>query len=158
MPRKKKILPKEIQIIVDEVREKELQEDLEEAHAEVQKIIDEQRANKDYWDVKKDEPIEYFDPTLSYELTGYRPINEKDGLDFDPSWFTETRDNYLKTKKIMVNQEDLYNLQNIFSRPTTKGYILNEDNKEVIIIDNEKTFISNYFCRYAHLIHSLSER
>ena len=48
MPRKKKILPKEIQIIVDEVREKELQEDLEEAHAEVQKIIDEQRANKDY--------------------------------------------------------------------------------------------------------------
>ena len=99
MPRKKKILPKEIQIIVDEVREKELQEDLEEAHAEVQKIIDEQRANKDYWDVKKDEPIEYFDPTLSYELTGYRPINEKDGLDFDPSWFTETRDNYLKTGK-----------------------------------------------------------
>ena len=99
MPRKKKILPKEIQIIVDEVREKELQEDLEEAHAEVQKIIDEQRANKDYWDVKKDEPIEYFDPTLSYEITGYRPINEKDGLDFDPSWFTETRDNYLKTGK-----------------------------------------------------------
>ena len=99
MPRKKKILPKEIQIIVDEVREKELQEDLEEAHAEVQKIIDEQRANKDYWDVKKDEPIEYFDPTLSYELTGYRPINEKDGLDFDPSWFTETRDNYLKIGK-----------------------------------------------------------
>ena len=97
MPRKKKILPKEIQIIVDEVREKELQEDLEEAHAEVQKIIDEQRANKDYWDVKKDEPIEYFDPTLSYEITGYRPINEKDGLDFDPSWFTETRDTFIKT-------------------------------------------------------------
>lgn len=46
--------------------------------------------------------------------------------------YRETRDNYLKTKKIMVNQEDLYNLQNIFSRPTTKGYILNEDNKEVI--------------------------
>lgn len=97
MPRKKKILPQEIQIIVDEVREKELQEDLKEAHEEVQKIIDEQRANKDYWDVKKDEPIEYFDPTLSYELTGYRPINEKDGLDFDPSWFTETRDTFIKT-------------------------------------------------------------
>lgn len=97
MPRKKKILPQEIQIIVDEVREKELQEDLKEAHEEVQKIIDEQRANKDYWDVKKDEPIEYFDPTLSYEITGYRPINEKDGLDFDPSWFTETRDTFIKT-------------------------------------------------------------
>ena len=97
MPRKKKILPQEIQTIVDEVREKELQEDLKEAHEEVQKIIDEQRANKDYWDVKKDEPIEYFDPTLSYEITGYRPINEKDGLDFDPSWFTETRDTFIKT-------------------------------------------------------------
>ena len=97
MPRKKKILPQEIQIIVDEVREKELQEDLKEAHEEVQKIIDEQRANKNYWDVKKDEPIEYFDPTLSYEITGYRPINEKDGLDFDPSWFTETRDTFIKT-------------------------------------------------------------
>ena len=50
--------------------------------------------------------------------------------------YRETRDNYLKTKKIMVNQEDLYNLQNIFSRPTTKGYILNEDNKEVINPDS----------------------
>ena len=50
--------------------------------------------------------------------------------------YRETRDNYLKTKKIMVNQEDLYNLQNIFSRPTTKGYIFNDDNKEVINPDS----------------------
>ena len=41
------------------------------------------------WDVPIDEEIQYFDPTLSYELTGYRPINEEQGLDFDPTPFTE---------------------------------------------------------------------
>ena len=43
--------------------------------------------------------IECFDPTLSYELTGYRPIDETHGLDFDPSWFTEVRETFLKTGK-----------------------------------------------------------
>ncbi len=42
------------------------------------------------WDVPLDEEIHYFDPNLSYELTGYRPINMEDGLDFDPSEFTKT--------------------------------------------------------------------
>lgn len=41
------------------------------------------------WDVPLDEEILYFDPELSYELTGYRPINETQGLDFDPTPFTE---------------------------------------------------------------------
>ena len=41
------------------------------------------------WDVKIDDEIEYFDPELSYELTGYRPITETKGLDFDPDWFRE---------------------------------------------------------------------
>lgn len=41
------------------------------------------------WDVRIDDPIEYFDPDLSYELTGYRPITETQGLDFDPDWFRE---------------------------------------------------------------------
>lgn len=51
------------------------------------------------WDVKKDDCIEFFDPRLSYELTGYRPINEKDGLDFNPDWFREDAINKLKTDK-----------------------------------------------------------
>lgn len=97
MPRKKKILPTELQTIIEDVKNKELQEDIKEAHEEVQKMIDAQRSQKDYWDVKKDEPIDVFDPLLSYELTGYRPINDKDGLDFDPSWFTEARDTYVRT-------------------------------------------------------------
>lgn len=41
------------------------------------------------WDVPLDEEILYFDPELSYELTGYKPITETQGLDFDPTPFTE---------------------------------------------------------------------
>ena len=37
------------------------------------------------WDVRiSDGPIDYFDPNLSYEATGYRPINDTRGLEFDP--------------------------------------------------------------------------
>ena len=49
------------------------------------------------WDVKIGDDIEYFDPTLSYELTGYRPINDTQGLDFDPDWFREDAINKLRT-------------------------------------------------------------
>ncbi len=40
------------------------------------------------WDVSLEEPISYFDPELSYERTGYRPITMTKGLDFDPKMFT----------------------------------------------------------------------
>ena len=57
------------------------------------------RANdKTYWDVPKDQPIEVFDPTLSYELTGYRPIDQTHSLDFNPEWFIEARKNFTKNK------------------------------------------------------------
>lgn len=99
MPRKKKVLPDEIQLIVDEVKKKQQEEDTKEA----KKLVDEYRIersnDKAYWDVTKDMKIECFDPTLSYELTGYRPIDETHGLDFDPSWFTEVRETFLKTGK-----------------------------------------------------------
>lgn len=42
------------------------------------------------WDVPIGEDIKYFDPELSYEITGYRPINMTQGLDFDPKPFQET--------------------------------------------------------------------
>lgn len=99
MPRKKKMLPDEIQLIVDEVKKKQQEEDTKEA----KKLVDEYRIersnDKTYWDITKDMKIECFDPTLSYELTGYRPIDETHGLDFDPSWFTEVREIFLKTGK-----------------------------------------------------------
>lgn len=41
------------------------------------------------WDVKlSDGPITYFDPELSYEATRYRPINDDEGLGFNPKDFT----------------------------------------------------------------------
>lgn len=99
MPRKKKVLPDEIQLIVDEVKKKQQEEDTKEA----KKLVDEYRIersnDKTYWDITKDMKIKCFDPTLSYELTGYRPIDETHGLDFDPSWFTEVRETFLKTGK-----------------------------------------------------------
>lgn len=51
------------------------------------------------WDVRKDEMITFFDPTLSYEATGYRPIDGEHGLDFDPNWFNKVARNKKNTKK-----------------------------------------------------------
>ena len=98
MARKKKI-PDEIQEIIDNVQNKEIEEDAQEARELVQQIREERDSNKDYWDVPKDQKIEVFDPTLSYELTGYRPITETQGLDFDPDWFIETRKVFEDTGK-----------------------------------------------------------
>ena len=49
------------------------------------------------WDITINDPVEFFDANLSYELTKYRPINETKGLDFNPDWFTEARDIKIKT-------------------------------------------------------------
>lgn len=92
-PRKNPInptLPQQIQQIVDETKKKE--------QDELQKIVDEEvQKRKGEWDVKIGDPIKYFDANLSYELTGYKPLNATKGLDFDPSWFTETRDTFNRT-------------------------------------------------------------
>ena len=50
--------------------------------------IHHERPNEE-WDVPITEEIKYFDPELSYELTGYRPITMEKGLDFDPAPFCE---------------------------------------------------------------------
>ena len=49
------------------------------------------------WDVTLDSEILFFDPALSYELTGYKPISNTQGLDFKSEWFTEARDTYKRT-------------------------------------------------------------
>lgn len=48
------------------------------------------------WDVPIDEEIRYFDPELSYEITGYRPITMTQGLDFDPTPFREAAIHFIK--------------------------------------------------------------
>ena len=96
-PRKNPIpeIPQEIQSIIEEVQKKqeELQQQIEEIKPEV---IEHKEGD---WDVKIDDPVPYFDKRLSYEITGYRPITETEGLDFNPEWFTEARNTFLKTEQ-----------------------------------------------------------
>ena len=67
------------------------------------------------WDVPIDEEILYFDPELSYELTGYRPITMEKGLDFDPAPFREmaiiyqTTKSYTKFPEFSKPWHDLWN-------------------------------------------------
>lgn len=49
------------------------------------------------WDVVIGDEIRYFDPTLSYEVTGYRPITMTEGLDFNPDDFREPAITYDRT-------------------------------------------------------------
>lgn len=98
-PKKKSALlpeiPEEVQAIIQEVVKKEEQE----VHEEVQQYVAELKQQRSEWDVPKDAAIPFFDKRLSYELTGYKPIDENHGLDFRPEWFTEARDNKNRTGK-----------------------------------------------------------
>lgn len=115
-PKKKPKIPKEIQDMINKVHgtvEDPMKEAVE--SLKPQKIVEEPRPvleiketdtdeailgkvrDQSGWDVKKDDPIPYFDANLSYELTGYKPINKYRGLDFNPSWFTEARDTFVRT-------------------------------------------------------------
>lgn len=84
--------PKEIKKITQEEEIAELRENLEK-----EKKKERQRKDKDNWDVKIGDKIEYFDPELSYQLSGYRPITMTKGLDFDPKPFNETGRIYEET-------------------------------------------------------------
>jgi flagellar biosynthesis GTPase FlhF len=80
------------------------QQDLEEIELlreqlEIERKKEKARKNKNEGDVKIGEEITFFDPDLSYELTGYRPITMTKGLDFDPKLFTEAGRIYDETGK-----------------------------------------------------------
>ena len=98
----KEILSETLEIDPDKIKKK-IDEEAAEAFEAIQQeaVLYIDTSNKEYgqWDVKNDVEIEYFDGTLSYEITGYRPIDETHGLDFDPSWFTETREVKQRTGK-----------------------------------------------------------
>lgn len=115
-PKKKPKIPKEIQDMINKVHgtvEDPMKEAVE--SLKPQKVIEESKPvleiketdtdeailgkirDQSGWDVKKEDPIPYFDANLSYELTGYKPINKYRGLDFNPSWFTEARDTFVRT-------------------------------------------------------------
>lgn len=90
---RKNPLPEEIQSLIEEVKEKreEIQQQIK------QEESDKIESREGEWDVKIGDEIPYFDKRLSYEHTGYKPITETEGLDFNPKWFTEARDTFLKT-------------------------------------------------------------
>ena len=78
---------------------KELENDNEEEadyYEEHRQMVHQKRDGN--WDVILDEEIMYFDPELSYEITGYRPITMTDGLDFNPAPFREAAETYEKFK------------------------------------------------------------
>lgn len=87
-------LPNEIIQIVEEVKEKQKQEQ-EQTFEEIKKEV--KKAHNGGWDFTKEETPNFFDTNCSYEITGYKPIDKTRGLDFDPSWFTEVRETFLKT-------------------------------------------------------------
>lgn len=91
-PRKNPIqLPQEVKELVNEVQSKSEQN----SFLPPDEIPTPKRDSE--WDVTLDDEIKFFDKNLSYELTGYRPINDKQGLDFNPAWFTEARDTFKRT-------------------------------------------------------------
>lgn len=88
-------IPQEIKSLVEEVQEK--QEKLQQQINEELYKEKNPEHKEGIWDVKIEDPIPYFDKRLSYEITGYKPITETEGLDFRPEWFTEARDTFIKT-------------------------------------------------------------
>ena len=90
-------IPKELRIKDSELEEAEISFTETEKAANdldyedyINSVIAEKTSNKKeevVWDVKKGDPIDYFDPELSYEATGYRPITSTKCLDFDPRHF-----------------------------------------------------------------------
>lgn len=91
-PRKNPVVPEEINKLIQEVQEKqeELQQQIQESPKEI-------TSREGEWDVKIGDPVDYFDKRLSYEITGYKPITETQSLDFNPDWFIESRNQFLKT-------------------------------------------------------------
>jgi hypothetical protein len=86
------------QLFEEEVK-KRLQEKADEEESDYYEDSAQKHTKKKdgIWDVPLDEEIHYFDPELSYELTGYRPLTMEQGLDFDPEPFIVPAKTFLKT-------------------------------------------------------------
>jgi len=77
------------------------------------------------WDVPITEEIKYFDPELSYELTGYRPLTMEKSLDFDPEPFRYLAEVYERSGKYMefpVNSKPYRDFWNDVIDKCNNGY------------------------------------
>lgn len=79
-----------------------------------------------------------FDPELSYETTGYRPITDKKGLDFDPTPFRETGQIQMKSGKYTTFHYGSRNHVNWWKEEHRKS-------NEGIVINNYRISGDNYF-------------
>lgn len=80
------------------------------------------------WDYSKEDEIEFFDPLCSYELTGYKPITDKLGLDFDPTPFREAGITYENTGAFCEYPKDskpYIDFWNEQKRRCVEGYTVN---------------------------------
>lgn len=98
----KEILSETYNLSPDKVKEK-IDEEAATAFESIKEeaILHIDTSNKQWkkWDVPIDTEITSFDGSKSYEITGYRPVDEEHGLDFNPNWFTEVRQVKLETGK-----------------------------------------------------------
>ena len=86
------VTPEEKKKITQEEEIDELRKNLE-----IEKKKERNRKDKDNWDVKIGDEIDHFDPELSYQISGYRPVTMTKGLDFDPLPFSEAGRIYEET-------------------------------------------------------------
>lgn len=104
---RKNPLPETIQNKIQEVVQLQEKTEQEIETQEIHQIVENFKKptiNKGEWDVDKNmmyngERIMYFDKTLSYEITGYKPITETEGLAFNPEWFTQAARTKTETGK-----------------------------------------------------------
>ena len=74
--------------------------------------------------------INDLDKLIDLKITSFKiegRMKSKEYVYFTTKLYKEARDNYLKNKKIIVNQDYLEKLNNIFTRGYTKGFIFNSN-------------------------------
>lgn len=83
---KKKSPVSEVQAIINEVIKKDKEKNIKDnQELKATKAIIEEKSGIINWDFALNDEVPFFDSELSYELTGYRPINETRGLKFKTS-------------------------------------------------------------------------
>lgn len=96
---RKNPLPEELQELIQETEKQSENNQVIKQNDIINEDIEEINIpKKEYlWDYPIDSEIQFFDSNCSYEITGYKPITKDKSLDFDPTWFTETRETFLRT-------------------------------------------------------------
>lgn len=95
------------------------------------------------WDFKIEDKITYFDRTKSYELTGYKPIDMTNGLDFNVNDFTLDAQTKIRTGKYSDFKPDTKQYADFWNeryRRCKEGYEVNGYR-----ITGDNYFFINYY-------------